>query len=107
MSTSYGRFTSKDGKPVYADASEIGQRISLCGEHDFDEYFAMGRDEADKLLLALSLAYAHNRWLWFDPLGDESERNAMLVGALRSALNQEPCWEDTARAALHNAGAIK
>lgn len=103
MSTPYGGFTSRDKKPVYADASGIGQRISLCGENDCDVYFDMGRDEADALLLALALAYEHNGWVFADPLGDESSRNSILVGACKAALAQEPCWDDTVKAALHNA----
>lgn len=103
MSTGYGEFKSRDGKQVYADASQIAGRISLCGKHDGDVYFELGHEEADQLLLALSLAYSHNGWIWHDPLGEESERNSRLIGALRAALMGEPCWEDTAKAALHNA----
>ncbi len=87
---------------MYADASQIGQRVSLCGK-DADIYFSLDRKTADALLTALSLAYVHNGWLWFDPLGKESERNSELVGACRAALAGEPCWEDTVKAALHNA----
>jgi hypothetical protein len=103
MSTGYGEFVSRDGKRVYADASQIGQRVSLCGENDADVYFELGKEEANSLLVALSLAYCHNRWLWHDPLGEESERNALLLKACCAALNREPCWEDTVKAALHNA----
>jgi len=103
MSTGYGEFQSRDGKSVYADASATGQRISLCQKTDSDVYFDMGRKEADALLVALSLAYVHNGWVWYDPLGNESERNSMLAGACRAALANEPCWEDTVKAALHNA----
>ncbi len=102
MSTGYGEFESKDGKHVYADASQIGQRINLCGTNDSEVYFSMDRKAADDLLTALSLAYEHNGWLWYDPLGEESVRNSKLVGACRAALAGEPCWEDTVKAVLHN-----
>lgn len=101
MSTGYGEFTSRDGKRVYADASQMSGRISLCGEHDADVYFDLDHESADALLLALSLAYDHNGWLWHDPLGEESSRNSRLIGALRAALKDEPCWEDMAKAALN------
>lgn len=81
----------------------MGQRISLCGENDADVYFDLDRDSADELLLALSLAYNHNGWLFVDPLGGESARNSLLIGACKAALSGEPCWEDTIKAALHNA----
>jgi hypothetical protein len=64
MSTGYGEFTSRDGKPVYADASQMGKRISLCGEHDGDVYFDMDEDQAVKLVQALRLAFSHNGWEW-------------------------------------------
>jgi hypothetical protein len=64
MSTGYGDFVSGDGKPVYADASQIGERISLCGKDDLDVYFAMNEEQARKLISALRSAFQHNGWDW-------------------------------------------
>jgi hypothetical protein len=62
MSTGYGDFTSRDGKRVYADASQMHQRISLCGKNDADVYFDMNEDQANQLLHAMQLAFLHNEW---------------------------------------------
>jgi hypothetical protein len=62
MSTGYGHFTSRDGKRVYADASQVAGVISLCGAHDSDIYFEMNEAQADKLMTAMLLAYQHNGW---------------------------------------------
>lgn len=105
MSTGYGSFKDRlSGKDYYADASQIHERINLCGADNTDVLLSIDHENTEELLIALSLAFDHNGWIFTDPTGTESVRNLILVRALRAALKQEPCWRDTAEAALHNAG---
>jgi hypothetical protein len=62
MSTGYGEFLSRDNQRVYADASQMGQRISLCRTHDGDVYFDMNEIQACQLMMAMRSAFEHNGW---------------------------------------------
>lgn len=65
MSTQFGTIRDKRTKADrYIDATEIGERISICGINDTDDLLALDEENATRLIDGMRLAFAHNRWEW-------------------------------------------
>jgi len=65
MSWDVGKFNdTKNANPrsLYVDASQMGDRINICGTDDTDVIMRLEREDAERLRLLLDSAFEYLGW---------------------------------------------